>query len=323
VSSTARPADVPDGTPDDAPDDETDVVVLDGGMGQELLRTTGITPSPMWSAAVMHDRPDAVVDVHRAYIDAGAGVLTINAYSATRCRLEPHGRGDDYERLQRLAVELAQRARHEAGRDGSVRLAGCLSPYRWSYRTDLAPPFEELVPSYVETAQLQAPGVDLFLCETMGSAHEAAAAATGAASTGLPVWVSWTLADDASGRLRSGETVTGAVAELQRRDVRVEGLLVNCSLPESIDAAVAELAHNADTLGVRCGAYANGFGHIDHGYSVTSTVDALDRRADLDPAGYLRWVERWVDAGLTVLGGCCEIGPDHIRAISDRFHPTP
>lgn len=295
--------------------------MLDGGMGQELIWHTSSTPTALWSADVMTRRPDAVVDVHRAYIDAGAEVITLNAYSATRCRLGPSGRGGEYESLQRTALDLAARARREAGADDRVRIAGCLSPYRWSYRPELAPPFDELVPLYLETVELQADGVDLFLAETMTTVDEGVAAAVAAGTSGLPVWVSWTLADDRSGRLRSGETLHDAVSALRHRGVEVDGLLVNCSLPESIDAALAALRRAGADRAASVGAYANGFGAIDADYSTDSTVDALERRADLDPAGYLRRVERWVEGGLTIVGGCCEIGPDHIRAIAERFAP--
>lgn len=294
--------------------------MLDGGMGQELLRRTGATPTPLWSAEVMVGYPDAVVDLHRAYIDAGAEVITLNAYSATRCRLDRAGRGQDYEPLQRLAVDLAHRARTASGAEDTVRIAGCLSPYEWSYRPELAPPFEELVPRYAETVGLQADGVDLFIAETMGSADEGAAAAVAASESGLPVWVAWTLSDDRSGRLRSGETIADATAALRRHGVNADALLVNCSLPESIDAALPALRRAGDDAGVRIGAYANGFRAIDPGFTSGSTVEVLEPRADLDPDGYLRWVERWVAAGLTIVGGCCEIGPEHIRAIADRFH---
>lgn len=295
------------------------MIVLDGGMGQELLRRTGSTPTSLWSADVMLRHPDAVVDVHRDYIEAGAEVITLNAYSATRCRLDHRGRSDDYEPLQRLAVELAHRARTEAHAEGSVRIAGCLSPYEWSYRPELAPPFEELVPHYAETVRLQQGGVELFIAETMASADEGAAAAVAATASGLPVWVAWTLSDDRSGRLRSGETIAEAAAALRDRGADVDALLVNCSLPESIDAALPELRRAGDEAGVRIGAYANGFHPIDADFTTDTTVDLLDRRADLDPQGYLRWVERWVAVGASIVGGCCEIGPAHIRAIADRF----
>jgi S-methylmethionine-dependent homocysteine/selenocysteine methylase len=157
-------------------------------------------------------------------IRAGARVITLNAYSATRNRLEPAGLGDQFETLQQRACDLAQAARAESG-EAAVTIAGCLSPYLWSYRPQGNPPAAEMIPVYAEIAALQAPHVDVILCETMGSAEEGFAAVTGAAKTGKPVWVAWTLSDDdpAGGvaRLRSGETLAEANKALEGLPVAV------------------------------------------------------------------------------------------------------
>lgn len=65
----------------------SEVTVLDGGMGQELRRRSNRPASPLWSAQVMLDEPDLVVQAHRDFIDAGARVITLNTYSATPQRL--------------------------------------------------------------------------------------------------------------------------------------------------------------------------------------------------------------------------------------------
>jgi S-methylmethionine-dependent homocysteine/selenocysteine methylase len=286
------------------------VTLLDGGTGQELLARSDAEPTPLWSTQVMIDRPELVVDVHRSFIDAGADVITVTAYSATRCRLGPAGLEQEYERLQVLACELATEAR-----DGrvDVRIAGCLSPYGWTYHPELAPPFDELVPSYAETAALQAPFVDVILCETMGSIDEARAAVTGAAATGKPVWVSWSLLDDDTARLRSGEPLVDAVAALA--GLAPDAMLVNCSVPEALTAAMPALA----TSPVPFGAYANGFTQIVDDYLPGQVTTVLGHRHDLEPAAYADIAMRWVDAGATIVGGCCEIGPDHIAELALRL----
>ena len=74
----------------------------------------------------------------------------------------------------------------------------------------------------------------------MSSADEARAAASAAVESGKLVWVAWTLHDDHSGRLRSGETATEAAALLAH--LLIEGFLANCCAPESVTAALPELA---------------------------------------------------------------------------------
>ncbi|MEJ7800599.1 MAG: homocysteine S-methyltransferase family protein [Ilumatobacter sp.] len=287
-----------------------DITLLDGGMGQELLRTADAEPTPLWSAQVMIDQPELVRHLHRRFIDAGADVITVNAYSATRCRLGPAGREDDYERLQTLACELAVEARSDRS---DVKIAGCLSPYGWSYRPDITLPLDELTARFAETAALQAPFVDLIICETMGSIHEATAALAGAAATGKPVWVSWSLLDDEMSRLRSGEPLAGAIASLS--DLSPSALLVNCSVPESLTAALPTLARTP----LPFGAYANGFTHIASEFGPGTTTTVLGRRHDLVPTTYADVAMGWVDEGATIVGGCCEIGPEHIAELAARL----
>lgn len=287
-----------------------DVTLLDGGMGQELLRRADADPTPLWSAQVMIDQPQLVRDAHADFIAAGADVITVNTYTATRCRLGPAGLEHDYERLQTLACELAAEAR---GERPDVAIAGCLSPYGWTYRPELAPPFDDLWPQYAETAALQAPHVDLILCETMGSIDEARAAVTGASTTGKPVWVSWTLRDDDTASLRSGEPLTDAVAAMG--ELAPTAVLVNCSFPETIHAALGALAAG----GVPYGAYANGFRHHVDDYAPGSVTTVLGSRQDLDPVAYADVAIGWVGRGATIVGGCCEIGPDHIAELARRL----
>ena len=283
-------------------------LILDGGMGQELAARGLETSDGLWSARALLDDPDAVVAVHRDFVHAGADVITANSYAATRRRLDPADIEDGFTRCNRAAGSLARRAADKAGRQ--VLVAGSLPPIYGSYRPDRVRPLAEIEPLYREQAAILAEYADLFICETMSTAGEALAAARGAASTGLPVWVSWTIADDGSGRLRSGETVREAIAALDGIDV--EGVLLNCSMPESVAAAMPALAQHA---GRPFGAYANGFSAIGAGFDVGDGANVPDRREELTPQRYAEEARRWRDAGASIVGGCCEVGPAHIAAL--------
>lgn len=280
------------------------VVLMDGGMGQELIRRATADPTPAWSAEVMDNQPELVRAVHLENIRAGARMITCNAYSVMPSRLEAVGKLDQFERLQRLACQIALEAREESGED--VTVAGSLSPYVWSYQPGLNPPMAEMLPVYRDVARIQSEFVDVLLCETMGSAEEAKAAATAASETDVPVWVSWTLADDDSGRIRSGETLAEANAALD--GLPIAARLVNCSRPETVDLALDELL----VMGGPAGAYANGFTGIKSYFTAGTTVEGLDARTDLGPAQYAEFAMRWVEKGLALIGGCCEISPAHI-----------
>src|SRR6056297_3425138 len=150
-----------------------EVVLLDGGMGQELMARSQQPPSPLWSAQVLLEEPELVEAAHRAFLEAGATVITLNAYSATPERLARAGREDLFEPLQARAVELARRARDAvlAGREATdatdgavsapVAIAGCLPPLVASYRPDLSPPADQALAAYRRIVAAQADGVDL------------------------------------------------------------------------------------------------------------------------------------------------------------------
>nr|WP_295463055.1 homocysteine S-methyltransferase family protein [Mesorhizobium sp.] len=285
------------------------ITLTDGGMGQELVRRSRSKPTPLWSARVLIDEPDLVRDLHAEFIEAGAKVITINTYAATPERLEREGAGELFQTLQARGIELARQAREAVG---DCAIAGCLPPLFGSYAPKLTISYDETLAIYRRIVAEQADHVDLILCETMASAEEAHAAATAACESGKPVWVSWTLADEPGARLRSGETLAEAAAAIAHLPLAAR--LVNCSRPETIDAALSALK----ALGAPVGAYANGFTATEalkHG----GTVEVLHARHDLDPQAYADFALGWVEAGLDIVGGCCEVGPAHIAALRDRL----
>ncbi len=292
------------------------VIILDGGMGQEL-RHRGLGEHPLWSAQALVAAPDKVMAVHLDFIAAGARIITTNSYSTGRPRLEAAGLGARFQELNRLAGELAGWARDESGAE--VMIAGCLPPLHGSYRPDLVRPFAELEPLYREQAEILAPHIDIFLCETMSSAAEARAAAAAATALDKPVWVAWTLEDGGSRRLRSGETIAEAAEALA--DLPVDGFLANCCAPESISAALPELARLGGTI---CGGYANGFAEVPKDWDYQRDgLSALGLRRDLDPFAYADFAAEWVALGAKVIGGCCEVGPAHIARLRQRLSEAP
>ena len=274
-------------------------ILLDGGMGREL-RFRGVdVMTSIWSAKALIDNPRVVREVHSDFIEAGADIITINSYGIVKSNLAWAGIEDRFGELNLLACELAKKARDASGRE--VLIAGSLPPLTGSYRPDQVGQFEEIVPLYREQAEVLAPHVDLLLCETMSSADEGRAAAVAATRVGKPVWVCWTLHEDRSGRLRSGEDISHAFQSLS--DLPVTGVLANCCAPESITRAMAQLKQTGLKY---IGGYANTFQPIPRDWNLTGdkkTDGSLGLRADLDPDSYAANANDWLNAGATVIGG--------------------
>ena len=268
-------------------------VLLDGGMGKELIFRGVPIPETIWSANALLVAPDIVRDVHRDYIAAGADVITTNTCGVIRGDLAKEGLEDRFAELNMLACRLAREARDAS--DCPVWIAGSLPPLRGSYRPDLVGDVAAIAPLYEEQAALLAPHIDVFLCETMSSAAEARAAAQASAATGRPVWVSWTLHEDRSGRLRSGETIAEAARALS--GLPIAGMLANCCAPESITAAMPALVATGAPY---IGGYANTFAPIPEDWALDGTGERdgwLTLREDLSPDDYATHVLRWLDAG--------------------------
>jgi homocysteine S-methyltransferase len=284
----------------------TEITLLDGGMGQELVHRAGDRPTPLWSTQVMLDHPGMVAQVHRDFTAAGATVATTNTYAILRDRLEDTPLAPRFADLH--AVALA-----EARTSGAKRIAGAIGPLRASYRPDLHPEPETAAPIYAEIAQLIGPSCDLMICETVVSLSHAKGVLQGAAASGKPVWLALSVNDDDGTRLRSGELLADVIPLAK---AGAAAILINCSAPEAIPAALNIIAQS----GLPYGAYANGFEQIAEGFlKAKPTVDALKVRQDMTPSGYAEHAMRWVDQGATIIGGCCEVSPAHIAEIATRL----
>ena len=292
----------------------SDVTLLDGGMGQELIARSANPAGALWSAEVMMREPHVVEAAHRAFVEAGARVITLNSYAATPERLARNGLESEFEALQERAIALAQAARDAARGERDVAIAACLSPLAGSYHPEKAPPADEMRAIYRRIAALQAPHVDVMLGETLSGVTEIEAATEAMAeqADGRPVWTAISVSDEDGTRLRSGEALTEGVAAAVASGATA--LLLNCSRPEAIERGLPAI----EKTGLPWGAYANGFVRAAD-LELDGTVDDLGTREDLGPAAYADIAMKWVERGATIVGGCCEIGPDHIRMLAERL----
>lgn len=288
----------------------TKITLMDGSIGQELVKRSGNRATPLWSTRVMIDQPDLVGQVHCDYFAVGSTIATTNTYAVHRSRLERVGLEDQVPALIETAMAQAEMARARHG----GRIAGSLGPLLASYRPDLNPDPSEAAIKFGELVQLMKPRVDLFLIETVSSVGEAEGALRGTRGCGKPVWLALTVLDDDGTRLRSGEPL-GAMAALVE-EYAPEAVLINCSRPEAVPAAL-EIVKG---FGKPFGAYANGFTRISEAFLRDApTVDTLEQRTDLGPDAYADHAMGWVEQGATIIGGCCEVGPDHIAELARRL----
>lgn len=284
----------------------TGVLLLDGATGTELERRGVDISLPLWSARALITSPAVLAGIHRDYLLAGAEAITANTFRTHRrtlARERAPGIPGAAE-LTRRAVEIARAARDEH-KPGALVL-GSVAPLEDCYRPDLAPDADACAREHAELiGTLVEAGVDRILIETMNNLTEARAAVDAARRLAGDGWmVSFcTRSTGPPGTLLSGEPIAAILDELH--DASAVG--VNCVAAPALEAQVAALRARLPAT-TRIIAYAN-IGYADQaGNWVTTDAVAPDR--------YAAYAETWVEAGASVIGGCCGTTPETIRAVS-------
>lgn len=282
-----------------------DVLLLDGPLGSELEARGAACPAPAWTSAALAAAPNTVRAIAADYARAGADVHTAATFRTHERSLRGTPLEGRWRELTRLAVALAQLGARDGG-DPAPRVAGSLAPLEDCYRPDRTPDDDALAAEHAQAAGLlAAAGADLVLVETMPTVRELVAATRAAVATGLPVWSALTLGP-------SLDFFTRADVVAARRivgDLGAEAFLVNCTPADVVTDLVAALADDDATLPF--GAYGNAI---------------FDGHTDWPVERYVDEVAAWVDAGASIVGGCCGTTPAHVRALRSRWprrSPSP
>ncbi|MEM7126169.1 MAG: homocysteine S-methyltransferase family protein [Chloroflexota bacterium] len=297
--------------------DNGDVLILDGATGTELERLGASMHSGVWCAAAIESAPHLVRQVHENYIAAGADIITANTYASGRHALAKHGLADKFTEWNQSAVALAHEARERSAVERPIYIAGSIAPYDNWGKYDA----ETMRVSYREQAQLLADaGVDFLLLEMLAAdATNAIMAIEEASSTNLPIWVSLSCLDNpASKELYLGvrEHTSGAKEftngyepfgpAIQR--IMATGGSVLSMMHSEIHLARAALEIIRENFGGPSGVYPNA------GYWQRPNWTFIE---DISPEFFWTEAQAWIESGAQIVGGCCGIGPEHIRAVSD------
>ncbi|MGB0785617.1 MAG: homocysteine S-methyltransferase family protein [Alphaproteobacteria bacterium] len=288
-----------------------DITLLDGSIGQELVKRSGAKPTPLWSTTAMYDHPSSLQELHSEYFQVGATVATTNTYPILQDRLDANGCNLDIRMLWDTAITAAKAA---ARQNGGGLIAGSVGPLIASYRPDIFPSPDQAQKDYSDIVKHLADKTDFLLLETVSSLQHAEGLLRATDASEVPVWLCVSVDDFDGTKLRSGEAVKDLEAIVTEH--RVDAVLVNCSRPEVVSDALFQIK----LFGVRFGAYANGFTEISKAFLKSKpTVDALENRIDLGPREYADIAMDWISCGASIVGGCCEIGPGHIRELAIRI----
>ena len=289
--------------------------ILDGGMGQELL-ARGMKPNgTLWSAnALLKDEyHQLLLDTHLDFIKSGAEIIVTTTFTTRRLRLRDNKIEDKFEYLNTKAGEIAKKAKDL---NPHILVAGGLPPQYLTYEEDTRPD-EEIKENFNEQARLLNPFVDFFYFDVLSSVKEFKLAIEAVKSFGKPYLIGAHISEGVN--LPSGEKISEIILNINHKNLL--GLILSCVSPENYALNLNEIKN----LGVPFGFKLNGFKTTkpDEGYTnnynkskTGNPNEFLGKREDLTPENLGLIIKKFKDAGATILGGCCETRPAHIREMS-------
>ena len=289
--------------------------VLDGGMGQELLARGVEANGTLWSAnALLQEKyHQLLLDTHLDFINSGAEIIVTTTFTTRRIRLRDNGIEDKFEYLNTKAGEIAKKAKDL---NPHILVAGGLPPQYLTYEADTRSN-DEIKENFYDQAKLLDPFIDFFYFDVLSSVREFKLAIEAIKNFNKPYLIGAHVSEGV--KLPSGENISEIITTINHKNLL--GIILSCVSPENYEKNLNEIK----SLDVPFGFKLNGFITTKPAAGYTNTFNKsktgnpnefLGHREDLVPEKMALFVKKFKEAGATILGGCCETRPAHIKEMA-------
>ena len=290
--------------------------VLDGGMGQELL-ARGMEPNgTLWSAnALLQEKyHKLLLDTHIDFIKAGAEVIVTTTFTTRKGRLSDNNVEDKFEYLNTKAGEIAFQAKKKYPK---VLIAGGLPPQHLTYEADTRSE-DEIRENFYSQAKLLNPYIDFFYFDVLSSVKEFKVAIESIKEFNKPYLIGAHISEGTN--LPSGESISEIIKNIKHE--KLLGIILSCISPENYDLNLNEIKSLGIPFGFKLNAFikTNPKPNYTGAYKKSKTGNPnefLGQRKDLTPEKMAEFAKKFKEAGATIMGGCCETRPSHIKAMSN------
>ena len=265
----------------------------------------------LWCGTCSVESPDLVKKVHEEYILAGADIITTNTYATTPIAMKQYGFDNQINEFNKKSVQLAKEAVKDSNRN--VAIAGSVSTFGSLYKFGT----KAMIPGFKEQLKiLSGEGVDLIILEAMSSQADIVETIVECSSqTKLPVWLSIScVIDDNTNKVMLGynDTVDTDTNVYEDFETSMDNFSKIHQGPILIAHSDIEVTGQAIKIAKKkfngvLGAYPNR-GHYEKPH--WKFVD------NITPSEYLEKAKSWVENGTQIIGGCCGVGVEEIKAIS-------
>ena len=286
--------------------------ILDGGMGQELLRRGMKPKGTLWSASALLDTNyhKLLLDTHLDFIKAGAEVIVTTSFATRKIRLLENKIEDKFEYLNKKAGEIAQNTKKYYP---NVLIAGGLPPQNLTYKPDIRSD-NKIRDDFFNQAKLLNPYIDFFYFDVLSSIREIKIGIESIREFHKPFLVGMHISEGT--KLPSGEKISNLIDSLDINGLL--GITLSCVSPENFQSNLDEIKSLGVPFGFKLNAYlkTNPMPKLDKtnkNQKIINPNELLGIREDLTPEKMAQFAEKFKDAGATIIGGCCETRPSHIE----------
>ena len=288
--------------------------ILDGGMGQELL-TRGVEANgTLWSgnALLQEKYHELLLNTHLDFIKAGAEVIVTTTFTTRRKRLRENNVEEKFEYLNNKAGEIALKAKKKFP---NTLIAGGLPPQNFTYQADNRSE-KEITKNFNEQAKILDPYIDFFYFDVWSSIKEFKCGIDAINEFKKPYLMGIHISEGTT--LPSGEKISEIKNLINNQAL---GIILSCVSPENYEKNLTEVKNLGLPFGFKLNAFVttNPNPSYAENYLKSKTgnpIEILGKREDLTPEKMADIAKKFKDAGATILGGCCETGPSHIKAMT-------
>ena len=290
--------------------------ILDGGMGQELLMR-GMDPNgTLWSANALLQKKyhQLLLDTHLDFIKSGAEVIITNTFTLRRKRLRDNNVEDKFEYLNKKAGEIAKKAKDL---NPQILIAGGLPPQDDTYVVDDRN--EDIIKSnFFDQAKILDPFIDFFYFDVLSSVKEIKLAIEAINTFKKPYLIGAHISEGT--KLPSNENISDIINKIKHKNLL--GLILACVSPENFKKNLDEIKNLDIPFGFKLNAFVTTKQKEKGSYmkkylkSKGNPTEFLGHRDDLTPEKMFEFAKEFKEAGATIIGGCCETRPNHIKEMS-------
>ena len=290
--------------------------ILDGGMGQELL-ARGLNPGgTLWSAKALLEKKNhsLIEEIHEDFVKKGADVIVTNTFATRRLRLKQNNLENKFEILNKQAGEIAKKIKDKYPK---VLIAGGLPPQNNTYSSDDRDE-NEIFNNFKDQAKILDPYVDFFYFDVLSSIREISIAENSIKEFNKPFLIGAHISEGTS--LPSGEKLSDITKKINCKNLL--GLILACVSPENFKKNINEIKSIGYPFGFKINAFEKTkiTGNFTKNLKKSNSGNPnefLGKRNDLTPGVLKNLAKEFIVDGATIIGGCCETNPSHIKAFSE------